>query len=79
MDALIVAEWAPKNIRNWIYVVLSRVKRIENLYLLNRLPEDIDGAPDPLLTQMMERLRAKLGKPKDTHKIAMLRRYLVEN
>ena len=84
VDALIVAEWAPKNVRNWIYVVLSRVKRIlsrvkriENLYLLNPLPDDIDGAPDPLLMQMMDRLRAKLGKPKDAQSIAMLRRYLI--
>ena len=45
VDCLIIAEWAT-GIRNWTYVVLSRVKELKNLYLLEELPPDEDGLPD---------------------------------
>ena len=53
---LVIAEW--KRASNWVYVVLSRVTRLEGLYLTKRIPEGVDFSPDPSYSSMMERLRA---------------------
>ena len=55
MDALVVAEWS--NVKNWAYVVLSRVKTLEGLFSLKPIPDSIDFAPKPEYSDMMNRLR----------------------
>jgi len=76
VEELIVAEWAPANIKNWIYVVLSRVKELKNLYLLQKLPNDTpDTAPDSQLIQMMTNLRRHLV-PSDAQFVSRLRQRL---
>jgi AAA domain len=64
LDALIIAEWS--KVKNWAYVVLSRVRSLAGLYLLRPIPADIDFSPDPRYVEMMERLRqSKLRTPND--------------
>ena len=58
MDELVIAQWS--RLRNWAYVVLSRVRTLAGLYLTSPIPNDIDFTPDPLYLAMMERLRAKI-------------------
>ena len=55
LDQLVVTEWSKR--RNWAYVVLSRVRTLKGLFLLKRLPDDIDFAPNTDYLEMMERLR----------------------
>ena len=55
LDQLVVTEWSKR--RNWAYVVLSRVRTLKGLFLLKRLPVDIDFAPNTDYLEMMERLR----------------------
>lgn len=57
MDALIIAEWS--RMKNWAYVVLSRVRSLAGLYLLSPIPDDIDFLPDPRYVDMMNRLRSR--------------------
>ena len=64
MDQLIIAEWS--KMKNWAYVVLSRVRSLAGLYLLKAIPNDIDFRPDPRYLAMMDRLReTKLRTPID--------------
>ena len=58
LDELVIAQWSKE--KNWAYVVLSRVRTIDGLYLLEEIPSDIDFLPDPQYLAMMERLRTKL-------------------
>jgi hypothetical protein len=58
LDDLIVAEWS--KLKNWAYVVLSRVRTLAGLFLLKPIPIDIDFAPDPRYIEMMTRLRSKI-------------------
>jgi hypothetical protein len=55
MANLIIAEW--RNIENWAYVVLSRVRTLAGIFLLEALPDSISFAPSPEYLLMMERLR----------------------
>lgn len=73
VDHLVVGQWC--KVKNWIYVVLSRVRTLEGLYLLKKLPEDIKTEPDPMLTAMMDRLRFehKILFREDTQMIAEIR------
>ena len=64
MDQLVIAEWS--KVKNWAYVVLSRVRTLDGLYLLEPIPDDIDFSPDPNYLAMMERLRSRiLASPDD--------------
>ena len=73
-EDLLVEEWATRNIKNWAYVVLSRVRRIDQLYLKYPIPNDHDEQPDGKMVKMMERLRkTKLCKA-DSAGIADLRK-----
>ena len=58
-DKLIVVDWA-FNTNNWVYVVLSRVRTLEGLFLLKELPESAIPklAAPPELIQHEDRLRA---------------------
>ena len=60
LKGLLIAEWPKKHLKNWIYVVLSRVKKIDDLFLLHPIPDGEDDYPDPRLTDMLTRLRIKL-------------------
>jgi hypothetical protein len=55
VDAIVIAEW--NKTRNWAYVVLSRVRTFEGLFLTKPIPADINFAPVPANVAMMERLR----------------------
>ena len=59
LDALVVAEWAA--IRNWAYVVISRVRTLDGLYLLKPIPENVDFKPDEEYLAMMKRLRSRIS------------------
>jgi hypothetical protein len=64
LEALIIAEWS--RVKNWAYVVLSRVRSLAGIYLMKPLPEDIDFTPDEQYLAMMKRLRkSKLCSAKD--------------
>ena len=53
--SLVIAEWS--RVKNWAYVVLSRVKTLEGLYLTEPIPTDIDFLPAKEYLDMMECLR----------------------
>ena len=55
LDALLIAEWS--KVKNWAYVVLSRVRTLAGLYLETPIPDDIDFNPHPDNLDMMVRLR----------------------
>ena len=57
LEELIIVEWS--KVKNWAYVVLSRVKTLDGLYLLEPIPDDIDFSPAPEYLDMMTRLRNK--------------------
>jgi hypothetical protein len=64
MDELVIAEWS--SVQNWAYVVLSRVRTIEGLFLMSKIPPDIDFSPPEEYTEMMNRLRSTiLATPSD--------------
>jgi hypothetical protein len=65
VDNLIIVEWS--KVRNWAYVVLARVRKLDGLVLLKALPKDIDFSPHPQYVSMMDRLRGRiLASPEDT-------------
>ena len=65
LDSLFIAEWS--NVRNWAYVVLSRVRTLDGLFLLKPIPDTIDFSPASEYQDMMQRLRLTiLAKPEDT-------------
>ena len=72
VDSLIVWEWSSQ--RNWIYVVLSRVKTLEGLFLKEPIPEDVITAPHPEYLSMMEKLRNKIRPRKNSPHLDTLRR-----
>jgi hypothetical protein len=55
VDSLIIAEW--HNTVNWAYVVLSRVRTLDGLYLLKKLPRKIDFKVNEKCVAMEDRLR----------------------
>jgi len=55
VSEIVVAEWS--KVKNWAYVVLSRVRTLKGLFLAERIPDDIDFAPVKANLEMMERLR----------------------
>ena len=71
VEQLVVGEWC--NIKNWMYVVLSRVRTLEGLFLLEPLPSDTETAPHPQLTKMLNNLRNRILFAGDTAAIAALR------
>ena len=48
---LVIAEWS--KVKNWAYVVLSRVKTMSGLYLTSPIPDDIDfSLPESYIDMM---------------------------
>ena len=72
VDSLLVGEYNT-TLPNWIYVVLSRVRKLKDLYLLKKLPEDISSTPNQQMTDMMERLRKRILWKQDIGKIQEMR------
>jgi hypothetical protein len=65
VDELVIAEWS--KVKNWAYVVLSRVRTLAGLFLEKPIPADIDFTPNPDYLAMMERMRTSiLVNPIDT-------------
>lgn len=56
MIALVIAEWS--KVKNWAYVVLSRVRTLSGLFLTEPIPVDIDFLPPPEYLDMMDNLRS---------------------
>ena len=63
LDQLVIAQWSKQE--NWAYVVLSRVRTLEGLFLTDPIPYDIEFVPSPAYQSMMESMRTKLAKPED--------------
>ena len=73
VDSLVVGEWIAR-VKNWICVVLSRVRTLEGVYLLQPLPEVENTAPDPLLLNMLDRFcEKKITHRQDHPNIAAIR------
>ena len=60
VDEIVIVEWSTNNAKKWAYVVISRVRTLDGLFLLKPIPEDIDFQPDEKYTEMMERLRPRI-------------------
>ena len=58
MVNLVIVEW--RNTENWADIVLSRVKTLAGIFLLEALPEYFSFAPAPEYLSMMERLRSTI-------------------
>ena len=54
MDQLVIVEWSKKDRAKWAHVVISRVRTLEGLFLLEPIPDDIDFAPDQKCLDMMD-------------------------
>ena len=57
IDKMVISSWQYGD--NWIYVALSRVRELQNLYIRKPLDYQQCKGMDPKLRQFMERLRAK--------------------
>jgi hypothetical protein len=55
VKSLVIAEWS--RVKNWAYVVISRVKTLSGLFLVKPIPEDIDFSPADEYLEMMTILR----------------------
>lgn len=55
VKSLVIAEWS--KVKNWAYVVISRVKTLSGLFLVNPIPEEIDFSPADEYLEMMTLLR----------------------
>jgi hypothetical protein len=51
VKSLVIAVWS--KVKNWAYVVISRVKTLSGLFLVNPIPEDIDFSPADEYSEMM--------------------------
>ena len=77
VDKLLVGEWAT-HIKNWVYVVLSRVQTFDSLFLKRPIPASAIDPLDENYTGMMERLREKIGFKGDSFRITEIRN-LIKN
>jgi hypothetical protein len=58
IDKMVISSWQYGD--NWIYVALSRVRELQNLYIRRPLDYQQCKGMDPKLRQFMERLRTKV-------------------
>ena len=42
VDEIVIVEWSPENAKKWAYVVISRVRTLDGLFLLEPIPPNID-------------------------------------
>ena len=55
LNRLVIARWS--NVKNWVLVVLSRVRELSGLFFVDPIPDNIDCKPATDYLQMMENLR----------------------
>ena len=55
VQSLVIAEWS--RVKNWAYVVISRVKTLDGLFLLKPILDNIDFSPANDYLEMMKNLR----------------------
>ena len=68
MDALVIAEWS--KVKNWAYVVISRVRSLAGLFLTQPIPLDIDFEPATDYLDMMRNLRNTISAgPEDVEEL----------
>ena len=65
-NQLIVSSWMYST-RNWVYVVLSRVKELKGLFILKKLDPEKNYSVDPNLIREEERL-SKIEEVLANHK-----------
>jgi hypothetical protein len=58
VKSLVIAEWS--KVKNWAYVVRSRVKTLSGLFLMSPIPEDINFGPAEDYLVMMQSLRQRI-------------------
>ena len=58
LSELVVAQWT--KVKNWAYVVTSRVRTFDGLFFIQSLPKHFDFKPAPEYLSMMSRLRQKI-------------------
>ena len=58
VESVVIAEWS--RVKNWAYVVISRVKTLGGLFLIEPIPDDIDFSPANDYLEMMEYLRGTI-------------------
>ena len=58
VNTLVIAEW--NNTRNFAYVLLSRVRTLSGLKLLEKILDDYDCKPAGEALDMMARLRSRI-------------------
>ena len=78
VKSLLIGEWTLK-VKNWIYVVLSRVTEIVALYLSEPIPTDAIEPLDDRYLAMMDRLRQTISVKKSSNVISEIRRNLQIN
>ena len=59
LDELVIAQWS--SVQNWAYVVLSRVRTLEGLFLTEPIPSNVDFTPPHEYLAMMIRLRDSIS------------------
>ena len=72
VDQLVIVEWA-KKVKNWTYVVLSRVTSLDGLFLFSPLPDEDASAPPADLSDMLDRFRRNISAKGDSLLIRQLR------
>ncbi len=63
LDELVIAEWS--TMENWAYVVLSRVRTLNGIYLMKPIPLHIDFTPSPQYKEMMRFCKTKMTNQED--------------
>ena len=66
VKSLVIAEWS--KVKNWAYVVISRVKTLAGLFLMKPIPEDISFLPEKEYLDMIENLRGKVLATPEQHR-----------
>ena len=61
LDTLVIGQWTA--MENWAYVVLSRVRTLDGLFLLEPIPRNIRFEPSQQYHDMMQDLRVYLADP----------------
>ena len=78
VDDLFVCEFTNK-VKNWLYVVLSRVRTFSGLYLAKKIPPMQNTGPDEQMKSMMATLRRTISPRNDSLEIAEMRSYIINN
>jgi hypothetical protein len=58
VKSLVIAEWS--KVKNWAYVVLSRINKLNGLFLMSPISEEINFGPAKDCLDMMQSLRQRI-------------------